>query len=100
MFGMKEVQRPAPILVAALHHDFDGFTDAAVGFDSCISQIIEPAQDVVVQKRREREPQPAFVDDFDSAKRTENAPLEQIVFTPLSGLGYDRRISTCAVVYW
>ena len=43
MFGMKEVQRPAPVLVAALHHDFDGFTDAAVGFDSCISQLNLPA---------------------------------------------------------
>ena len=29
---------------------FDGVTDAAVGFDSCISQIIESAQDVVVPK--------------------------------------------------
>jgi len=28
---MKEVQRPAPILVAARHHDFDGFTDALSG---------------------------------------------------------------------
>jgi len=25
MFGMKEVQRPAPVLVTALDHDFDGF---------------------------------------------------------------------------
>jgi hypothetical protein len=68
MFGMKEVQRPAPVLVAALNHGFDGVTDAAVGFDSCISQIIESAQDVVVPKRREREAQPAFVDDFASSK--------------------------------
>jgi hypothetical protein len=48
MFGMKEVERPAPVLVAALNHGFDGVTDAAVGFDSCIPQIIESAQDVVV----------------------------------------------------
>ena len=40
---------------------FDGVTDAAVGFDSCIPQIIESAQDVVVPKRRERETEPAFV---------------------------------------
>ena len=52
---MKEVERPPPVLVASLNHDFDGFTDAPVGFDSCISQIIESAQDVVVPKRRERE---------------------------------------------
>ena len=45
MFGMKEVQRPAPVMVAALNHDFDGVTDATVGFDSRISQIIESAQD-------------------------------------------------------
>ena len=45
---MKEVERPAPVLVAALNHGFDGVTGAAVGFDSCIPQIIESAQDVVV----------------------------------------------------
>ena len=47
---MKEVERPAPVLVAALDHGFDGVTDAAVGFDSCIPQIIESAQDVVVPR--------------------------------------------------
>src|SRR5208283_892553 len=62
MFAMKEVERPASILVAAFHHDFDGVTGAAVGFDSCISQIIESAQDIVVPKRRKREAEPAFVD--------------------------------------
>jgi hypothetical protein len=51
MFGMQEVERPAPVLVAALNHGFDGVTDAAVGFDSSIPQIIESAQDVVVPKR-------------------------------------------------
>jgi hypothetical protein len=50
MFGMKEVGRPAPVLVAALNHGFDGVTDAGVGFDSRIPQIIESAQDVVVPK--------------------------------------------------
>jgi len=55
LFGMKEVQRPAPVLVTALDHDFDGFTDATVGLDSCIPQIPESAQDVVMPKRRERE---------------------------------------------
>src|SRR6266851_4580023 len=54
MFGMKAVERPAPILVAALHHGFDGVTNAAVGFDSCIPQIIESAQDVVNEKRSQR----------------------------------------------
>ena len=29
---MKEVERPAPILMAALNHDFDGVGNAAVGF--------------------------------------------------------------------
>jgi hypothetical protein len=60
---MKEVQRPAPVLVTELHHDFDGVTNAAVGLNSCISQIIESAQHVVVPKRREREAQPAFVEE-------------------------------------
>src|SRR5438094_8280180 len=30
MFGMKEVERPAPVLVAALNHVFDGVTNAAL----------------------------------------------------------------------
>jgi hypothetical protein len=61
---MKEVEQPSPVLVAALNHGFNGVTDAAVGFESCIPQTVESAQDVVVPKRREREPKPAFVDDF------------------------------------
>ena len=52
LFGMKKVQRPAPLLVTALDYDFDGFLDAAVGLDSCIPKIIESAQDVVVPKHR------------------------------------------------
>ena len=51
MFGMQEVERPASVLVAALHHGFDGFPEAAVGFDACIAQIIESTQNVVVPKR-------------------------------------------------
>ena len=88
---MKEVERPAPILMAALNHDFDGVGNAAVGFDSCIPQIIESAQDVVVPKRREREAEPAFVDDFAGSKRAEHAALEQVVFGPLAGLSADLR---------
>src|SRR5947209_5107025 len=99
MFGMKEVERPAPVLVAALHHGFDGFTDAAVGFDSCIPQIIESTQDVVVPKRRVREAQPAFVDDFASSKRAEHASLEQIVFALLAGLTDGRRFAPSPLVF-
>jgi hypothetical protein len=47
--------------VATLDHDFDGFLDAAVGFDSRITHIIESAQHVVVPKRRVREEQPTLV---------------------------------------
>src|SRR6266480_3281176 len=86
MFGMKEVERPAPVLVAALNHGFDGVTDGAVGFDSCIPQIVESAQDIVVPKRREREAEPAFIEDFAGSKRAEHAALEQIVFGPLASL--------------
>src|SRR6266852_344603 len=93
IFGMKEVERPAPILVAALNHGFDSVTDAAVGFDSCIPQIIESAQDVVVPKRRQREAEPAFVDDFAGSKRAEHAALEQIVFGPPAGVSDGRRFA-------
>src|SRR6202163_2245138 len=99
MFGMKEIERPAPVLVAPLNHGFDGVTDAAVGFDSCIPQIIKSAQDVVVPKRRERKAEPAFVDDFAGSERAEHAALEQIVFGPLAGLCDDRRFSPCPLVF-
>jgi hypothetical protein len=59
---MKEIERPSPVLMAALHLAFDGFTDSAVGFDSCIPRIIESTQDVVVPKRPEPEAEPAFVE--------------------------------------
>src|SRR5438477_6668518 len=93
MFGMKEVERPAPVLVAALNHDFNGVTDAAVGFDSRIPQIIESTQDVIVPKRWVRKTEPAFVDDFAGAKRAEHAALKQIVFRPLAGPGDGRRFT-------
>jgi len=99
MFGMKEVERPAPILVATLNHGFDGVADAAVGFDSCIPQIIESAQDVVVPKRRERETEPAFVDDSAGSKRAEHAAFEQIVLGPLAGLSDGRRFAPCSFVF-
>ena len=73
---MEEVERPAPVLVAALDHDFDGFTNAAIGLDSRIPQVVEAPQDVVVPERREREAEPAFVDDFAGSKRAKHAALE------------------------
>ena len=85
--------------MAALYHDFDRFAGAVVRLDSCISQIIESAQDVVVPKRRVREAQPAFVDDFASAKRAEHASLEQIVFAPLAGFRDGRRFAPCSFVF-
>src|SRR5437773_5244745 len=99
MFRMKDVERPAPVLVAALNHDFDAFTDAAVGFDSCISHIIESAQDIVVPKRRERKAEPAFVNDFAGSERAEHVAREQIVFGTLAGLGDDRRFAPCPLVF-
>ena len=65
---MKKVEWPAPILVAALDHDFDGLTNTAVGLDSRIPQVVEAPQDVVVPERGEREAEPAFVDDFAGSK--------------------------------
>ena len=73
---MKDVERPAPVLVAALNHGFDGFTDAAVGFDCGIPQIIQSAQDIVVPERWVGELEPAFVDDFTSSKRAEHTALK------------------------
>src|SRR5271156_6182103 len=99
MFGMKEVERPAPVLVATLNHGFDGVTDSAVGFDSCVAQIIESAQDVVVPKRREREAEPAFVDDFAGSERAEHAALKQIVFGSLAGLCDGHRFAACSFVF-
>jgi hypothetical protein len=48
---MKKVERPSPILVAALNHGIDGLADSTVRFDSCLSQIIEATQDIVMPKR-------------------------------------------------
>jgi len=96
---MEEVERPAAVLVATGHHDFDGFTDAAVGLDSGVAKIIESAQDVVVPERREREAEPALVDDLAGAKRAEHAALEQIVFGALAGFGDGRRFASCLLVF-
>ena len=96
---MKEVEGPAPVLVAAFNHGFDGFPDTAIRFDACIPQIIESAQDIVVPKGREREVEPAFVDDFAGSKRTEHAPLEQIVFGPLASLRDGSRFAPSSFVF-
>src|SRR6516162_5127606 len=98
-FDMKEVEGPAPVLVASGDDGFDGLTDAAVGLDSCIAQIIQSAQNVIVPKRREREAEPAFLDDFAGSKRVEHAALEQIVFGPLAGFRDGRRFAPCSFVF-
>jgi hypothetical protein len=77
---MKEVERPAPVLVTARDHDFDSFTDAAIRLDTRVPQIIESPQDVVIPEGGEREPEPAFVDRFPGSTRAEHASLEQIIF--------------------
>jgi hypothetical protein len=41
---MKQVERPSPVLVATLNHDFYRFADTMIGFDSCILQMIESPQ--------------------------------------------------------
>jgi len=38
-FTMKEIKRPAPVLMAALDHYFDSFLNAAAGLDSGIAEI-------------------------------------------------------------
>ena len=96
---MKKIERPAPVLVAALNHGFDGVADAAVGFDSCIPQIIECAQDVVLPKCRERKAEPAFVDDLAGSKRVKQSALEQIVFGSLARLRDRRRFGPCSFVF-
>ena len=80
---MKKVERPAAVLVAALDHGFDGLMGTVVGLNSCVPQIVESAQDVVMPKRREREVEPAFVDDLAGSKRAEHTALKQIVFGAL-----------------
>ena len=47
---MKQVERPAPVLVAARNYGFNGLADADARIDSRIPQLIESAQDVVVPK--------------------------------------------------
>src|SRR5262249_43423459 len=98
-FGIEEVEGPTPILVAALKHGFNGFINAPVGFDSGIPQIIESAQDVVMPKRREREAEPAFVNNLTSSKRAVHAAREQIVFGRLAGLGDGCRFAPCSFVF-
>src|SRR5262249_8439260 len=89
-FGMKEIEWPAPVLVATLNYGFDGVIEAAVRFDSCVPHIVESAQNVIVPKCREREAEPMLVDDFTRSKPPAHVPLKQIVFGPLAGFGDSR----------
>src|SRR5205823_4599679 len=97
-FAMKQVERPAPVLVAVLDHDFYCFADATIGPDSRIPQIIEPSQNVVVPERREGEAQPAFVDDFAGSKRAEHAAFEQIIFASFPGARDGGRFAPCSFI--
>jgi hypothetical protein len=92
------VERPAPVLMAARDHDFDGLSGTAVGIDSRISQIIESAHDVVMPRRRVREAQRALGDDFAGSQRTKHAALGQILFGPLACLRDRRRLAACSFV--
>lgn len=66
-FGMKKIERPASVLVAALDHNVDGFTDAGGGFDSGVAEVVESSQDVVMPKGGKGKTEPVFVDNFSSA---------------------------------
>src|SRR5690348_15010350 len=95
---MNDVQRPATVLVPASDYDFDRLTDAALGWGTCIPQIIQSAQDIVVPKRRKRKAEPALVDHFARLERTKHAALEQVVLGPPAGLADGRRFAPCSFV--
>jgi hypothetical protein len=96
---MKQVERPSPVLVATLNHDFYRFADTMIGIDSCILQMIESPQNVIVPKRGKGETQPAFVDDFAGSKRSEHAAFEQIAFAPLAGVRDGPRFASSAGLF-
>src|SRR5262249_59607910 len=85
MFGMKEVAGPAPILVAALDHDFDGVSDATIRLYSRIPQIVESAQDVVVPEWRGRGAEAPGVGDLSGPHGGGNNWPRQKGFRPPSG---------------
>src|SRR5215472_9327604 len=95
---MQQVQGPASVLVTTLGHHLDCLSDAAVRFVTGTAEIVESAQDIVVPERREREAEPAFVDDFTGAERAEQAALQEIVFSLLAGLGESCRFTARAFV--
>src|SRR5689334_1034650 len=84
---MKQVERPAPVLVAPLDDHLHSFPNAAVRVDLCTPQVVDPAKHVIMPERRKREAQPALVNHLASSKRAEHAALEQILFSSLSGSG-------------
>ena len=96
---MNEVERPASVLVSASDHDFNGFTQAVIGPNARIPQVIESAQDVVIPERGKRKTEPAFVDHFAGPKRAEQAALKQIFFGPSTGTGDGRRFASGSFVF-
>src|SRR5690242_12440376 len=96
---MQEIERPAAVLVAAGNHDRDGLADTAIGFDRCVAKVIEPAQHIVMPERRERETEPALVNDFAASERTEHAALEQKILGAPARLRNGRGLAAGAFVF-
>lgn len=98
VFGMKQVERPAPVLVTAIDYDFDGVTDALIGFNAGGSQVVQPPQHIKVPKGREGKPEPPFIDNFASPKRAEHAAFHQVVFGSLASFRDGRRFAPGALI--
>ena len=83
---MKNVARPAPVLMSTLRQYFNCVSDTPVRFGTRVSQKIESAQNVIVPEHREREAKPQLANNFSRLQRAQPVAIKQIVFCERAAL--------------
>src|SRR5205814_5285023 len=80
--------RPAALHVPVAPDDGDRLGDALVGSIARVAQVVEPAQDVVEVPVRERELEPARIDQLAGRLPPEQPPLEHVFIATPAGLSH------------
>ena len=75
---MSHVKPPAPIVLATVADNRDGFLDTCIRPRTGGVQVVEPSQHVIVPQRRKGETRPRWVDDVAGRQPPEQPTFEEI----------------------
>src|SRR6185437_15824724 len=84
--AVPHVEEPAAIRLSPADDRCDRLLNPRIRLNAGRAQIVEPAQHVIVPKRRERELRPRRIDDLTGRAAPEEPALEQILLCARPGI--------------